>query len=137
MFIGKNQDGTFSISKSQMINEDYKWIVEDDGSNEKVYTLFKNNFKDAEHFENSLELSEPISSDDYESIELVSKTEFLNKVFDRLSNSLVHYIDGEGDPFEKKNKIRIYKIFFIDVVWMVCLLSHREWSHSILSFYFR
>ena len=105
MFIGKNQDGTFSISKSQMINEDYKWIVEDDGSNEKVYTLFKNNFKDAEHFENSLELSEPISSDDYESIELVSKTEFLNKVFDRLSNSLVHYIDGEGDPFAKKNKI--------------------------------
>lgn len=99
MFIGKNQDGTFSISKSQMINEDYKWIVEDDGSNEKVYTLFKNNFKDAEHFENSLELSEPISSDDYESIELVSKTEFLNKVFDRLSNSLVHYIDGEGERY--------------------------------------
>ena len=33
MFIGKNQDGTFSISKSQMINEDYKWKVEDDGSN--------------------------------------------------------------------------------------------------------
>lgn len=102
MFIGKNQDGTFSISKSKMINEDDKWIPEDDGSNEKVYTLFKNNFKDAEHFENSLELSESIPSDDYESIELVSKTEFLNKVFDRLSNSLVHILMEKVTRLKRK-----------------------------------
>lgn len=105
MFIGKNQDGTFSVSESSIINEDNKWILEDNESNAKIYSLFKGNLKDAENFENALNLNEELSSDDYESTELVSKSEILEKVFDRLSDSLVHFIDESEDPFEAKNRI--------------------------------
>lgn len=105
MFIGKNQDGTFSVSDVYLINEDGKWLPDDGDSNSKVSILFKGSPKDAENFENVLNLEESLSPDDYESVEFVSKTKIVSKIFDYLSSSLVHIIDGDGDPFEKKNRI--------------------------------
>lgn len=92
MFIGKNQDGTFAVSKSCMVNDGSKWINEDSEDTTNVSTLFKENIKDAENFEKALALERPLSPDDYESLELVPKSVIVNRVFEYLSNSLTHII---------------------------------------------
>ena len=105
MFIGKNQDGSFAVSESCMVNDGTKWINEDSEDTTNVSTLFIENIKDAENFEKALALERPLSSDDYESLELVPKSVLINRIFKYLSGSLTHIIDGDGDPFQKKNRI--------------------------------
>lgn len=105
MFIGKNEDGTFSVSPSPITNEDGIWTPEDPDTTSKISVIFRGSPKDAENFENSLNLRHQPSPDDCEPVELVDKSEVLNDIFTYLSDSLVHIIDGQGDPFEKKNRI--------------------------------
>ena len=105
MFIAKNQDGTFSVSQSRMINDGSKWIHDDPDGTTKISTLFGNSTKDAENFENALNLDDPLSSDDYDSLEIVSKSELTNKIFDYLSDSLTHILDSNDDTFWKKQRI--------------------------------